>query len=57
MCIQIKIDVNCYGGVNFWNFCNFFHAKIETIRANFNSEDLDRQEETLTNLESLDQQR
>ena len=32
------------------NFCNFFHAKIETIRANFNSEDLDRQEETLTDM-------
>ena len=32
------------------NFCNFFHAKIETIRANFNSEDLDRQEESLTDM-------
>ena len=32
------------------NFCNFVHAKIETIRANFKSEDLDRQEETLTDM-------
>ena len=32
------------------NFSNFFQAKIETIRANFNSEDLDRQEETITDM-------
>ena len=32
------------------NLCNFFHVKIETIRANFNSEDLDIQQETLTDM-------
>ena len=28
----------------------FFHATIETIRANFNSEYLDQQEETVTDI-------
>ena len=32
------------------DFSNFFHAKIETIRANFNCQNLDRHEETLQSL-------